>query len=183
MNAPIILTDRLIINELVSSDAPHLFAYRSHPDVTRFQSWLPSSVADAEQFIAQNARTTFDHPGSWYQLAIRLHNTRELSGDIGLHFVGDGQQTEIGFTISPTHQRKGFGQEAVSSVLTHLFETLRKHRVFASVDPRNHGSLALLQKVGMRQEAHFRESLFWKGEWVDDIVFAILRREWSRIQL
>jgi RimJ/RimL family protein N-acetyltransferase len=55
----------------------------------------------------------------------------------------------------------------------------RKKFHFASVDPRNQPSVALLEKVGMRQEAHFRQSLFWRGEWVDDIVFAMLRSEWQ----
>jgi RimJ/RimL family protein N-acetyltransferase len=51
--------------------------------------------------------------------------------------------------------------------------------VFASVDPRNHASIALLRRVGMRQEAHFRQSLWWRGEWVDDVIFAVLQSEWK----
>jgi RimJ/RimL family protein N-acetyltransferase len=47
------------------------------------------------------------------------------------------------------------------------------------VDPRNEPSVALLKRVGMRQEAHFRESLWFKGEWVDDMVFGILGSEWK----
>jgi RimJ/RimL family protein N-acetyltransferase len=51
--------------------------------------------------------------------------------------------------------------------------------VHASVDPRNAACVALLQALGMRQEAHFRESLWLHGEWVDDAVFALLAWEWS----
>ena len=40
---------------------------------------------------------------------------------------------------------------------------------------RNEASMALLRSVGMRLEAHFRQSLFWKGKWVDDMVFGLLR--------
>ena len=57
---------------------------------------------------------------------------------------------------------------------------LRKHRVYASVDPRNKPSMALLERVGMRKEAYLRQSLFWKGEWVDDVIYALLRSEWPR---
>lgn len=63
-------------------------------------------------------------------------------------------------------------------MIGYLLGPVQKHRVFASVDPRNTRSLALLERVGMRQEAHFRESLWFKGEWVDDVVFAILAAEW-----
>ena len=59
-------------------------------------------------------------------------------------------------------------------MIGHFLGPLGKHRVFASADPRNARSLALLERVGMRREAHFRESLWFKGEWVDDVVYAIL---------
>lgn len=59
-----------------------------------------------------------------------------------------------------------------------VFGPLGKHRVTASVDLRNEPSLRLLRRVGMRQEAHFRENLLFKGEWADDVVFAVLRSEW-----
>jgi hypothetical protein len=52
------------------------------------------------------------------------------------------------------------------------------NRAVASVDPRNTASVALLCSLGMRQEAHFRESYWLRGEWADDLVFALLAREW-----
>lgn len=180
MTAPELLTDRQRINDLSPTDAPALYAYRSHEEVARFQGWIPASINDAQAFITRNASTVYNHHDSWYQLAIRLQTTDDLIGDLGVHFIGDdGQQAEIGFTIAPAHQRQGLGAEAVSALLNHLFTALNKHRVFASVDPRNPASMALLKKVGMRQEAHFHQSLFWKGDWVDDVVFALLRSEWQ----
>lgn len=81
--------------------------------------------------------------------------------------------------MSPSYQRQGYGVEAVKGLLGHLFCSLQKHRVFASVDPRNLASIALLWRVGMRQEAHFHQSLWIKGEWVDDVMFGILSSEWD----
>jgi RimJ/RimL family protein N-acetyltransferase len=177
---PDILIDRLQINHLTLGDAPALFHYRSHAEVACFQSWLPNSIDDAHAFIVRNMSTPFHQNGSWYQLAIRSAATNELIGDLGVHFLdSDERQVEIGFTVAPPYQRQGFGTLAVTALLDYLFMNLNKHRVFASVDPRNHASIALLRKVGMRQEAHFRQSLFWKGEWVDDVVFGILQSEWK----
>lgn len=177
--APEILTKRLRIDDLTAADAPALHAYRSHADVARFQGWIPESVDDARAFIDRNQSKPFDQPDSWYQRAIRWAATNELIGDLGVHFVGDdGQQVEIGFTVAPARQRQGCGAEAVRGLLDHLFGPLGKHRVYASVDPLNEASIALLKKVGMRQEAHFRESLFWRGRWVDDVVFGLLHSEW-----
>lgn len=177
--APDLRTDRLRITALMPGDASALFDHRTAEDVARFQSWVPRCVDEARAFIVRNASGSFNRNDSWYQLAVRSAATGELVGDLGLHFVADdGHQVEIGFTIAPAHQRHGLGSEAVAALLDYLFTVLNKHRVFASVDPRNAASMALLSRVGMRQEAHFRQSLYWKGEWVDDVVFGLLRSEW-----
>jgi RimJ/RimL family protein N-acetyltransferase len=95
-------------------------------------------------------------------LAVRSAATDELLGDLGVHFLADdGHQVEIGFTIAPAHQRQGFGTLAVVALLDYLFTVLNKHRVFASVDPRNEAPMALLRSVGMRQEAHFGKGNGW----------------------
>ena len=85
---------------------------------------------------------------------------------------------EIGFTVAPDAQGKGVGTDAVTGLLDYLFGPLGKHRAFASADPRNERSLRLLQRLGLRQEAHFVKSICFKGEWADDVVFAILASEW-----
>ncbi len=69
-------------------------------------------------------------------------------------------------------------REAVRAVLDLAFHQLRLHRVSASVDADNLASLALLERLGLRREAHFRRSEWFKGAWVDDIVHAVLRDEW-----
>jgi RimJ/RimL family protein N-acetyltransferase len=174
--APEIVAGRLRIDALVPADAPVLFGYRSDTDVARFQSWGPASIDETRAFIVRNASRPFGESGAWCQLAVRSAATGELVGDLGLHFLAqDDQQVEMGFTIAPAHQRQGFGKSAVIALLDYLFTVLTKHRVFASVDPRNAASMALLAAAGMRQEAHFRQSLLWRGEWVDDVVFALLR--------
>ena len=118
-------------------------------------------------------------PGTWFQLGVRLRESAALVGDLGVHFFEDGRQVEVGFTLAPDSQGRGLGTEAVVGLLDYLFRHLHKHRVSASVDPRNERSLRLLRRVGMRQEAHFLQSLHFKGEWADDTVFAILASEWS----
>ncbi len=60
-----------------------------------------------------------------------------------------------------------------------LFGERDMRRIVASVDPRNDASMAMLGRLGMRQEAHFREAYLLRGEWVDDVVFAMLAREWA----
>ncbi len=177
--APELHTERLTLGALQPADAADLYRYRSLPAVGAYQSWVPESEAEAASFIQQQSQVLFDTPDSWYQLAIRLRDTAVLVGDLGIHVLADARQVEIGFTIDPAQQRRGLATEAVQALLLLLFARGRKHRVTASVDPRNAASIALLQKLGFRQEAYFRQSYWWRGEWADDVVFALLQSDWE----
>ena len=178
MDGPEILTERLRLSRLKSGDAPAMFGYRSDPEVGRYQSFEPHTLGDVEAFIADLESNRFDTAGTWFQFAIRLRRSGPLIGDFGTRFSADPRQVEIGFTVAPDFQGRGYGTEAVVGVLDHLLGRLRKHRVYASVDPRNEACVALLKRVGMRQEAHFVKSVWCKGDWADDVVFGMLGSDW-----
>lgn len=169
---------RLTLSALCPADAPAFHEYRSNPEVSRYQGWEPRSLADAEDFIQRLQSVEFDTPDTWFQLGIRDATTSSLLGDLGVHFL-DTRQVEVGVTVNPRHQRKRIALEALNCLLGYLFDELEKHRVTASIDPRNQACLALLRRLGFRQEAHFVESFWFKGEWVDDVQLAMLRREWT----
>lgn len=145
-----IVTARLRLDALRDEDAGALFAYRGDPAVSRYQGWKPASVADAAKFIdAQQGRAP-DTPGTWWQRAIRLRDSGELIGDLGLHFMDDGT-VELGISLAPAHQRHGYAREAVEVMLDFVFGGLRKQRVIARVDPRNFMCMRLLEGLGMRR--------------------------------
>jgi RimJ/RimL family protein N-acetyltransferase len=174
-----IVTDRLILRDLGPADAEVMMQYRSEPDVSRFQSWEPSSVEQLRSYFEKLARMDPDTPGAWYQLGIALRSSGELIGDCGIHILDDPRLAEIGITVAPRFQRRGYATEALRAIVGYLFGKLRKHRISASVDPRNTGSIRLMHRLAFRQEAHMIGSLWFKGQWVDDIVFAMLARDWT----
>nr|WP_278247898.1 GNAT family protein [Clostridium botulinum] len=99
---------------------------------------------------------------------------------MGIHFIGsDNLQAEIGVTLSLEHQCKGYATEAIISIVDYLFNNLKKHRIIASVDPRNIKSIALLERIQMRKEVHFKKSFWFNNEWADDVVYVILKGEWT----
>ncbi|MCB2197954.1 GNAT family N-acetyltransferase [bacterium] len=172
-------TERLIVHPLGMDDANALFQYRSDPDICRYQGWEPETVEEVQTFIAANLEKQPDTPGQWYQLGLYERDSGELVGDCGLHVLEDDpRQVEIGITLAPDVHGRGLATEALHAILGYLFNELGKHRVFGSVDPRNTASVALLERIGLRREAHFIESLWFKGEWVDDVIYAILKREY-----
>jgi RimJ/RimL family protein N-acetyltransferase len=174
-----ILTERLLLRSLHADDAPQLFAYRSCPEVRQYQSWEPQSLEEVLSFIKNTSEVEFDAPG-WHQVGVVLKDSDCLIGDCGIHILeSDSRIAEVGITIASAFQAKGYATEVLRALLNFLFVGLCKHRVYASVDPRNLPSMSLMERVGLRKEAHFVQSIWFKGGWADDVVFALLRSEWQ----
>ena len=175
-----IVTERLLLRDLQGSDAPRVFAYRSHPEVSRFQSWGTESGDEISSYIATLPTMEPGTPGAWYQLGIELRSSSELIGDCGFRVLdSEPRQAEVGIALALESQSKGYAAEALRALLDYLFVKLDKHRVFGSVDPRNVRSIRLMERLGIRKEAHFVQSLWFKGEWVDDMIFAMLASDWK----
>ncbi len=82
-------------------------------------------------------------------------------------------------TLAKEYHGKGYASETIKSVINYLFKTLNKHRVITSIDPLDINSIKLVERIGLRKEAHFKKSLLINNEWVDDIIYATLNEEWS----
>ncbi|HKZ09925.1 MAG TPA: GNAT family N-acetyltransferase [Rhodanobacteraceae bacterium] len=162
-----VVTARLRLDALRDEDAEALFAYRSDPAVNRHQGWKPASVADAAKFIDAQQGVAPDTPGTWWQRAIRLRDSGELIGDLGLHFMDDGAM-ELGISLAPEHQRCGYAREAMEVMLDFVFGGLRKKRVIARVDPRNFMCMRLLEGLGLRR----------RDAQAGDVVFELAASEW-----
>jgi RimJ/RimL family protein N-acetyltransferase len=176
-----LLAGRVELRRFRPGDAAAFAEYRSVAEVARYQSWdAPYPLAAAEDFVRDMMTRHPDTPGEWFQFAVALRATGELIGDCaaGPH-DDDERQAEIGFTIAPGYQGRGFATEAARTLLGYLFGTRRKHRVVAYCDARNDASAGVLRRLGMRQEGHLLESTRAKGEWTDDLAFALLDREWA----
>ena len=90
-----------------------------------------------------------------------------------------GATHEIGWAIGRPHQRQGYATEAARALIAHAFETLRCHRVIATCQPENVASWRVMDKLGMRREAHFCQCLLREGgEWWDEYFYALLAEEY-----
>ncbi|MFE9746092.1 GNAT family N-acetyltransferase [Saccharothrix saharensis] len=169
-------TERLVLRPFTAADAPVLAAYRSDPDVARYQGWeAPFTVAQAKEFVRDVATADPTAPG-WYQFAVEAGGV--LVGDVGVGLHENRMQADIGYTLATGHQGRGYAAEAVGRVLEYLFEVRGLHRVSAECDPRNVRSARLLTRLGFRQEGHRVQNTWLKGEWTDDLLFGLLAAEW-----
>lgn len=163
-------------------DANDVLSYRSDAEINRFQTRKPKEIADVEEFIAMRIVGEPNVPDTSLQLAIWKNDTEELLGDCGLHFLNnEAQQVEIGITLKREHQGAGYATETLALVFRYVFDELKKHRIVASVDPRNLASIRLLERMAMRKETHAIDSASVDNQQREDIVYAISAREWKSV--
>lgn len=179
LSEPIFETARLRARPMVQADLATFVAYRADPEVARFQSWSDYSLENGRALLASLEGHRLGTPGEWYQLALEEHAGDGLVGDLASKVSGsEPREMEVGFTLAPAHRGKGYGTEALRGLLDVAFGTLGLHRVVAVTDALNSPAAALLERVGMRREAHFLENVFFKGAWGSEFLYAMLEHEW-----
>jgi RimJ/RimL family protein N-acetyltransferase len=177
-------TDRLLLRLETSADTDDVFSYQSREDVCRYLLYEPRSREEVEERVVKNgAATTLEKDGDYLQLALELPATENAPARV----IGDSYFTiaslensrgEIGWSLHPDFAGQGYAAEAARAVLEIAFGVIRLHRVYAELDPRNAASIALCKRLGMREEAFFVKDLWFKGDWADTGIYAILREEW-----
>lgn len=174
-------TRRLQLRAFREEDAATFAAYRSDPDVARYQDWDPPvTLEQARRFTRAMAAARPGTPGEWYQIALARKADGAVVGDCAFHIYSEDRlQAEIGYTLARAYQGQGYAAEAVRRLLAYLFDEMGLHRVRATCDVDNLPSVRLLERLGLRREAHFRENIWFKGQWGSEYVYALLRQEWA----
>jgi len=177
-------TDRLVLRLMTADDVDDVYAYQSREDVVRYLLFEPRTRDEVAKRVSEfAAATTLAADGDYLQLALELPGTGEAPARV----IGDSyfkisslenSRGEIGWSLHPDFAGKGYASEAARATLGIAFDTIGLHRVQAELDPRNAASVALCTRLGMREEAHFVRDLWFKGEWADTGMYAILREEW-----
>jgi RimJ/RimL family protein N-acetyltransferase len=151
----VIVTERLVLRPFRASDLPAFVAYRSDPEVARYQGWDASfSMADAVRFLAEQDVAGLGARGVWTQLAAVDRVDGILRGDCAACISADEPvSAEIGVTFARSSQGRGYATEALTALLTALFDEHGVERVHAECHRCNVGVHALLERVGLRREA------------------------------
>jgi RimJ/RimL family protein N-acetyltransferase len=171
-------TARLVLRPFRAGDEPDALAYRGLPDVCRYMPADPLDPADAGKFVAERARaTSIAADGDAIILAVEREG--RVIGDVVIKAGRlDDRQAEVGWSLNPDYQGRGYATEAARELIDMAFTDLGMHRAWAQLDPRNAASARVCERLGMRQEAYFREDIWFKGEWGSTAVYAILASEW-----
>lgn len=169
-----------MVRHFRAGDAAALAAYRSDPQVARFQTWsTPVSLQQASAAIEQAVAHDPQMPG-WCQYALEHREDQTLVGDIGVNLHTNRMQAVIGFTIATEYQGCGYASEALRRMLQYLFVDRGLQRVSAECDARNLPCIRLLDRLRFRREGYRVANTWLKGEWTDDVLFGMLAADWRR---
>ena len=174
---PTLRAGQVVLRELRSSDAASLFALLTTEEVARFISPPPSTVEGFERVIAWTLRqraagtfACFAVTVAGYDTAIGIFQVRGLEPGFGT--------AEWGFAIGSQFWGTGMFQDGARLVVEFAFETLGVHRLEARAAVKNGRGNGALQKLGAVQECLLRRSFQKNGEFLDQVLYAMLDTDW-----
>lgn len=176
----LIHTDRLTLRHFTDDDFDALHSWQSREDVTRYLLYSARSADEVRAALKlRTASTSIRFNDDTLAFLVLRKDTGAPIGEVNLTLVSAQHRAgEIGYVLHPGAHGNGFAAEAAREMLRIGFEQLRLHRIVGRLDAVNTASARVLEKLGMRKEAHFVDNEWFKGEWSSEAVYAILTEEW-----
>jgi aminoglycoside 6'-N-acetyltransferase len=156
------------LRALRTEDVDDFIAYRSDPEVARYQGWQPMDDEAALAFLQEVAPSPW-REGDWVQIGIARADDDRLLGDIGLLREGP-EQVQLGFSLARGAQGRGWAQAAVRACIDGLLVPLGMTRLRGITDARNAASLRLLSRLGFLPIT--RENVVFRGEACTEVTLA-----------
>ena len=170
-------SERLIFRRIVHGDANDIFLIRSNNKVMRFMDvpWH-HSISDAEKLINSVEESYKNKTGiSW---GIVEKHSNSFIGYIGfIRIYPDHCRAEIGYALKPEFWGKGYMYETINKLVRFGFEEMKLHSIEANVNPLNEKSKKVLERVGFKKEAYFRENYFFNGKFLDSVIYSLLEKD------
>ncbi|MGW2521144.1 GNAT family N-acetyltransferase [Streptomyces sp. NPDC001617] len=174
---PVLTGEKTVLRPFGEADADAIWEIIQDPEVIRF-TFEPST------------ELTLERLRSWYgsratqpdrlDLAVTAPDTGELLGEVVLHeWDAAARSCTFRTLIGPRGRGRGVGTEATRLVVGYAFEQLGLHRVQLEAYGHNHRALRVYEKVGFVVEGVRREVRVRDGEWVDEVLMAVLDHEWA----
>lgn len=177
---PVLTTARLVLREITLDDAGFWMRNFSDPDVVELTAYEPPKDLEAARGeITQFCTRPFEER-TGIRWGIALRGSRDLIGTLGYHaWVREGaHRARMGYDLLREHRRKGIMTEAMRAALGYGFEVMGLHRIEVLTDPVNTASIRLAEGLGFHRDGVLRENTFFRGRFIDDVVFSLLEPEW-----
>ncbi|HAE87530.1 TPA: hypothetical protein DCG86_05855 [Candidatus Marinimicrobia bacterium] len=171
--------DLVILTNPEDSHASFFYELASDEQLRYYSSDEPFRKPQPEEFIYYYLTRLMPATRYYLPFVILDKDTGQPVGQIHAGRIDhDNQNCMIGFEIHPRSQQRGYGTDAVETLLDHLFFDMKLHRVGAEVYEYNQASRKVLKKLGFSREGRLTEWLYRKGKYWDKLLYGILRNEW-----
>ena len=173
-------SERVILQEIEKKDWSDIHKYASQPIVCQYQPWGPNTETESKKIVEQVLEDAKAASRSRFVFVViqkidgRMIGSGEFNLRDQINKVG-----KIAYIINPDHWGKGFATEVAQILIEFGFNEFNLHRIYATCDPRNIGSIKVLEKIGMTKEGRMREDLLMKDGWRDSLLYSILEQEWN----
>ena len=175
-----IRTERLLLRPFTQDDFDAVHAYANDDAVIRFMDWGPNTLEETQAALDRFSESQLRRSLSDVNLAIHHTEDATVIGSSRLSVNNESTGTgDFGYTLASAYWRQGLGTEAARAILRVGFEDLGLRRIWAECDVRNIGSWGIMQKLGMRREAHFRQDKRSRDGWRDSCLYAMLADEFQ----
>lgn len=157
MHLNVIQTERLVLRQLESNDADFILELLNEAAFLRFIGDKGvRTQADARDYIRKGPIDSYRRHG-FGLYAVCLHDGTSI-GICGLVKRDALEDVDVGFAFLSRHCSRGYAVESAAAVLAHARRVLRLRRVVAITDPDNQGSIAVLERIGLKFERMIRLS-------------------------
>jgi RimJ/RimL family protein N-acetyltransferase len=176
-----IATARLLLRPFTPEDLDDVWAYQRQPAVARYLPWEPRDREQSQRAVDQMVKETgLADEGDCLSLAVVRPDDDRVVGQVELVWHSkESRQGELGYIFNPEVQGTGLATEAALEVLRLGFDELDLYRIIGRCAAQNTASARLLERLGMRREAHFVGNAIFKGGWREELVYAMLQDEWA----
>jgi len=173
-------TERLLLREFESTDWQAMLAYWNDERYQRFYEEPKDQEAAVRELLDRFVVSQTEEPRRMWQLAITDPRSGRLIGNCGIRVKNPvHREANTGWELDPNVWGHGYATEAARAILGFGFGELGMHRVWAECNAENVRSVRVMERLGMRREAHFRKHQWFRGRWWDTLIYAILDHEWS----
>jgi [ribosomal protein S5]-alanine N-acetyltransferase len=163
------------LRRLRVEDLEDFHAYRSDPEVGRYQGWAVVDREAAAAFLLEMSSVEDLRRDDWIQLGIADPVTDRLLGDVGMHLDAQGTAAEIGFTLAVAAQGRGLGLAAAHAAIELIWAASDAQIVHGITDARNTASIRTLERLGMDREAAVAG--VFRGEPCTEYVYRLRRTQ------
>ncbi len=178
---PIQQSERLILRKVTKADIDDIFEIYSSEEVAEFDDFEPLDSKEGSLKIIEGNHKQFDDKDQ-IRWMLEAKDTHELIGTCGLYdFDECSNNCTLGYDLKVKEWNKGFITEAINIVTKYAFDTMKLHRVMALVTPGNKASERVLEKNGYVYEGLMREMEYYKGQYWDGLIYAIIRKDYEKL--